>query len=685
MNSNPGPGGDSPIALPTSPRVIPAGKGERDWTMLACALLVLAVWVTCHSYSGIVHDNRIYALLAFNYTDPTAFAGDVFLKHGSQDSFTFFSPLYAWVIGLIGLEWGTKLLLIAGQALWILCALLLIRRMVAPRFVWLALLFLAAYPPFYGSHRIFSLAEGFLTPRIFAEAMGMAALAAFLGGRSWLAILPLAIGGLLHPLMIAAPAGVIVTMAILRHRPWWWTLPFVAAGSALLVFAIAAVHLLGLPLLPEIDAEWKFIVGLRTGQLLLAKWGSTAWLPIAADVIIVALACIKATPQVRQMLVAAVAVGLASAAVSFAAFDLLNDVTIGQAQVWRALWLLHALAPISLALVVQDIGARDVPERKLLLTLAFSFSIAAFLCLAASLPPLGISVAFLLAITYVSVLAKGTNARSWLRDIGAIWAGYGVLILVILGEMISEMRSGALALDAAFLQNLVTALMIALAGLLLFTQVMQRHRGLLALVLLATLCLFLTGWDARPPWRRYMDAAPDLAGEIPVSIAPGEVVYWPTDVMALWGALRRPSFYSDVQGAGVIFNRGTALDYVHRLGLVSRFEPNSRAVALLLRKKPPRAISAPAAEARLDDLIALCSNPDHPDVVVLTQNVPGAGGKSWKPPVPFTRTYITATRYGRFKPEDFVTKQFDEFFFYRCQDITQAGEGGVSGTTPGAG
>ena len=147
------------------------GRWNWDWDSLALACLAVVVWILCHPYRGIVHDNRIYALLALNFNDARGMGEDLFLKHGSQDSFTLFSPFYAWWISLLGLDASNRMLVGVGQALWILGAFALIRSLLSPRFSWLALLFLAAYPPYYGGDKIFSIGEGFLSPRLLAEAL----------------------------------------------------------------------------------------------------------------------------------------------------------------------------------------------------------------------------------------------------------------------------------------------------------------------------------------------------------------------------------------------------------------------------------------------------------------------------------------------------------------------------------
>jgi len=58
-------------------------------------LLGIATWALSHSYRGIFHDAGLYTLQALARLHPDSLPEDVFLKFGSQDGFTIFSPIYA--------------------------------------------------------------------------------------------------------------------------------------------------------------------------------------------------------------------------------------------------------------------------------------------------------------------------------------------------------------------------------------------------------------------------------------------------------------------------------------------------------------------------------------------------------------------------------------------------------------
>lgn len=74
--------------------------------MRIATLLMLCVltWALSHPYRGLIHDARLCTLQAMAQLHPETLASDVFLRFGSQDAYTVFSPLHAGVIRFAGVE-----------------------------------------------------------------------------------------------------------------------------------------------------------------------------------------------------------------------------------------------------------------------------------------------------------------------------------------------------------------------------------------------------------------------------------------------------------------------------------------------------------------------------------------------------------------------------------------------------
>src|ERR1700722_5575522 len=88
------PADSEPTSQVTSRRIGLAG--------LAC--LTVAFWILLHPYRGVEHDSVLYALLALARLQPAALGYVLFVRYGTQDGFTIFSPLFAAVMRRVGLE-----------------------------------------------------------------------------------------------------------------------------------------------------------------------------------------------------------------------------------------------------------------------------------------------------------------------------------------------------------------------------------------------------------------------------------------------------------------------------------------------------------------------------------------------------------------------------------------------------
>ena len=156
----------APVALAQGDAVPSWGTDARRMlAMIAMGSFALAVWLLQHPYTGIRHDSTLYTLFALAKLHPDTLGGDIFLRFGSQDKYTAFTPLYALAIVSLGLEHAAAFLTFASQAALLVYAWLLARRFMSPPMATLGVALLAVMPGEYGPGDMFHLMEGFLTPR----------------------------------------------------------------------------------------------------------------------------------------------------------------------------------------------------------------------------------------------------------------------------------------------------------------------------------------------------------------------------------------------------------------------------------------------------------------------------------------------------------------------------------------
>src|ERR1700678_2480316 len=114
-------------------------------------LLCIITWALSHSYHGITHDAGLYTLQALAHLSPASLGQDVFLRFGSQDRFTLFSPLYAAAIQWLGPEPAAAALTLTLQVALFACAWALARTVMPASLALLGVSVLIAVPGDYGA------------------------------------------------------------------------------------------------------------------------------------------------------------------------------------------------------------------------------------------------------------------------------------------------------------------------------------------------------------------------------------------------------------------------------------------------------------------------------------------------------------------------------------------------------
>ncbi len=215
---------------------------------------LLSMWIATHPYRGIVHDSRLYTIQALNTFQPGRFAEDLNFTFGSQDSLTFFSLVYGPLVAGFGPAGGHFFATIIGAAVWVIALVFLMRSLFKNRREALAAVVACiALDASYGGLNIFHYGEGFVTPRIFAEALVMAALAFCLRERLFGSVLCLLGAAAIHPLMAMTGMAVVGAWTALNDRRALVAIGFAAMVGVL--FAAAGVQPFA-RLLTSFDPDW---------------------------------------------------------------------------------------------------------------------------------------------------------------------------------------------------------------------------------------------------------------------------------------------------------------------------------------------------------------------------------------------------------------------------------------------
>lgn len=585
-------------------------------------LVVITFWLLARPYVGLRHDGVLYAGQALLHLAPAAVARDIFFAYGSQDSFSLVSPLLAAMYSHWGLD-VVQIALPAFSQVALLVVVLFLLRPLPPMERWLGLVAMAVLSHIYGGFAIFAFAERFVTGRTLAEPLALAALALVLHERRVWGLLAALAAAALHPL-VAMPALVVGWLLLMqRDRRWGW-----AALLALLPILLAWM---GRPpfngLLATYDDDWWRFVEMANGHVLLSHWRITDWQIVALDLGVLFGASVLLPSPLSRLTKAVAFATVTLMVVSAIGADLLRNVLITQLQPWRVLWLAHLLCLACLPALALRLWRGGSSGQLAALALATTV-------VAVNGPWEMGWVFFLWTAGALWLLRSGQPLRPLVQRLSI-----GATLLALLGLSLSVAMSNADALragqDALDLRTwlLVVFTMPALSLPLAAAVFAGWQRGqvpaLVALVVASVGLLYgANTWDRRQAWTRYIETGLQREHPFATSIPETAQVYWHENLSATWLMLRRASYMSGAQGAGLLFNRATALEYGRRHDGFAALDLQARVcsvMAVLNAGKEDAKNCMPTEEV----VHRLCNMERGPDFMIFERRLPKGVIASW--------------------------------------------------------
>lgn len=617
--------------------------GSRAWTVLTLCLLA-ALWLATRPYLGIMHDARLYTVQVLNLLHPGRFANDLYFKYGSQDSFSLFTPLYAPLVATLGSSGASMAADALGQVLWFAALLWFLATLFPERRTWVAAtLGVALLYSGYGGLSVFRYGEPFVTPRTFAEAGVLAALACALQGRRIAACLLVGAAGLIHPIMAASGGAVLAIMAAFKDRR---ALVLLGAGGVVaLIAAFAHIGPFG-RLLLRFDDAWFQIVKARCDFGVVLAWHFGDWLRVVMDLAMLGVAWTLGAAQERRVIRAVAAAAAAGLALTLLGCDLGRDILLMNLQPWRVLWLLSLLANAFTAVVILRLP-KDWVSRELLL-LCFPINLAASL--------FGFDFE-LLPLLLLGPCAAFAWERWKMRPLPRI-PRYVLLTVPAIGvcliAWVVYMQSSMDGFAGMVTSCCIAAAALALLGLSATGRLDRRLSVLGVVVLIAAIGTA----DHRTAWQKVIDRPTPPPGA-QTFIGSSKNVYWEgaPGMELTWINLKSPSYYSCLQGTGAMFFRGTAMEFARRTqGLrgLDTIDFNDSDIGLCPTKADPMQMG-PRSPKQLSD--ACRALPDL-DSIILVHAVPGLAAQVWRAPAAAT-----------VKASNGQTERIDTYYRYNCTGL----------------
>jgi hypothetical protein len=622
-------------------------------------LLAAAGWLAQHPYRGIVHDALLYAMLALNWLDPSAYENDLFIKHGSQGEYTVFTPLYALAIEWLGLDKATRFLLIAGHLLWTGSAAVLMWRLL-PKVVALpALVFLFTLSPSYGPFNLLSVGEPFLTPRVFAESFGLLTLWALLGRQWTLAACVIAVSTVLHPIMALGPAMIAVLLALTERR-----LAAIAIGGSI---TLAAVVLflkpeLAITLVTQMDPEWRSIVYERSRMIFPTSWQYIDLLRVFQTLLLMVISASVLSHRSRSLYLATSAATVLGMIMSLIGADILGSVLLLQLQPWRVLWVANILSLAGTALILYHLCFSKSVNRRILHRFGWMLTLSLALSPFASFP----IVAILAVLLWFDHKFGGERPYSPLLTFTA--TGTALLFLMLTAGYIiwfhvwslgTVLRSETITLTTLMPIVVVSVILLATWSVCAPNTTRSVMNSLAGLFLAV---LALLSWDRRDDWTSFNDAAPELASRMGIEIPRGSTVYWDGPINAVWFGLRTASYFNRSQHSGVVFNRPTAIEFEERALAISKLD-NTAPFTFSRKRILDRNWQILAA-----DVLEFCREPDSPSHLVFTRQIEDLPFSIWTAPVTMKERHASSADGGRLLPNSSV-REVRDFYIYDCRGL----------------
>ena len=612
------------LSVPRGAKVLSASPSLAQ--RFAWSALVLSCFILARPYLGINNDAIQYTAQALARLNPEIYRNDIYFRWGSQDQYTVFSPLFAFMVGHLGIGAAHLAVVIASLVAFLAASFALVRTLLPEGLRAFAMVLIALSAGHYGPLRMFRMAEAFVSPRPIAEAGTLLALLLLYRGRRFAALALLGACGLLHPLV--GIAGML----------YWWIYMALDGGDRRVLLALVLLPcvaaLAGMQPFAQLftffDAEWFERIYQWHRQLFISQWNAQDWSRVAFDLAALCMAVRLCSGKLRTVFQAAVLTALVAVGLTFLAGDVLHDTLMTNVQPWRALWLVHWFALGAASLVASRLWPEGDAGRLVAGLLLFAFATR------------GLQTSLGASLLAVAVFAGRANLVVAPRMVNVLVAGLcvGALASWISADhalFASPLFPVGLA-EVPMLRVLSRPFPILVAAAAFYWFTLRRDAIRTAVLASAALLVFaICAWDQRPAFARYVDSS--TPGQHPFSriVAPGEQIWWYGEsldgggsVLMSWILMERASFQSYFQHVGQHFNRETTMELHRRDELVLPFTFQDSLCSLMQSMNPGEA----KCQADFEAVQQLCRDAPELDYLSVETDYPGKWIASWRPPVP---------------------------------------------------
>lgn len=540
-----------------------SNQSVNDWlAIVASIFLLLAAMFALRPYNGIRHDSILYFGQAYRLLFPAGFSSDLFFAYGSQSDFTVFPQILAFFLGFLNVGVASMLGVAISFLLFIAASVNFATKISdSKKIVFWILFCLVIWPSGYGGFGMVKYQEPFLTGRSLAEPIVIFALAALVTKRQWVALTLLVVAASLHPLQ-ALPGLLIWWMFLVLNNRRWIVLPFV------LLFGLCITQWLGKDVFGRIflryDIDWMDAISNANKLVFMAQWPLSSWLWLGVDLFAVLVATPYLKGNFRRLGVILLTSTMACCVASLLLVDVFRFSFPTGLQLWRIQWILHWFAVVCIPIVFFGLRKEGDSNRPRLFLFVVTMIVAAPYGNLASIYMVLFTVPLFLFWPFIS-------KRIGVGYIKLLYAGLIVAVLLNFVRYVGYLLVGA-KLDFSAIEWINGLLALSHPVILIAIFALGRcawkrsnyWKPWLVALSIGSLVVSIMLWDQRSARSHMIESKSAIATELKSIIEPEAAVFWYGDLLATWIMLERSSYWSDMQEAGLLFNRGTAIESARR-------------------------------------------------------------------------------------------------------------------------
>ncbi len=617
--------------------------------------ILAALCLLKHPYYGIWHDGVGYTFLALKHLYPHIFANDLFSKFWMQDNYTIFPRIYAGLINAFGIYKSALLLTIAGQLLWVFAAVTLFRIFLQDKKLYIALAIVFFIKAGYGGFNCLQYAEIFVNPRIFSEALCIFGVSCLLKQRNITSFVFFLISFFVHPLMTLCSILIAYIYLVLTYPRFLFSAPILVAAVLLLgLFKIEPLT----GLFRIMPTEWYEITKSRSSFMFLSQWPLISWTSLFYTISITSAACLFSDGFLRRLFLASMIGACCGMLISFVGGELFRIEFLMQIQIWRVLWFLQFISALGTAVIIINILEQE--NNKLLFCCFFILTYYS-----SSLGMISFGVSLIFFYLCVRISRQDIISFNMLRPsiFGIMFVT--IIIVMILSYMISPIGIFIKSdFNTKLLAPLVESIPLTLFSPLILCPVIfflyyfgdKKISIKIAFLSFVILIFSLAVWDRQSSWSKTLERNEDETAFFRNVLPSDATILWDGSAANVWFGARRKSYISAIQGAGVVYNQESSLEYAKRINLILPLTDENPFKSKDIVKRQMW---------QLDEInfkpnyTTVCRNAEELDYIVSTENIPGESIAHWRSTVPQVKM-----RNGHDGTSEMI--KYYDFYLYDC-------------------